>query len=118
MSMMPDNLKHLGFVIANADQEFLHSWKHRPGYLLKGWTLSPALAHVFETRQMASNVITLLDHYSKLWILDLFDSPGSFVVASDRTPRPQWLKENIPSALRSLEAAGSGGGTTNGPASR
>lgn len=91
MTIIPDNLKHIGFVIANNEEEYLHSWKHQPAYSLKVWTLSPGKAHLFETREIASNVIILLDHYSKLWILDLFDSPDAYVVGTNPSERPQWL---------------------------
>ena len=88
---IPDELHHIGFVIANDDEEFLHAWKRHPGYSLMGWALSPARAHVFQTREHASNVIRLLEYHSKLWILDLFDSPGQFVVSTESRNRPQWL---------------------------
>lgn len=91
MSNIPDDLHHIGFVIANGDEEFLHAWKRHPGYSLMGWALSPARAHVFQTREHASNVIRILDYHSKLWILDLFDSPGAYVVGTNPRERPQWL---------------------------
>lgn len=88
---IPDELHHIGFVIANEHEEFLHAWKRHPGYSLTGWALSPARAHVFQTREHASNVIRVLEYHSKLWILDLFDSPGQFVVSTESRNRPQWL---------------------------
>jgi hypothetical protein len=91
MNNPPPDLHHLGFVIANSDEEFLHDWKRGPGYSLLHWALSPALAHVFQTSQHARDVITLLDHHSKLWVLDLFESQNAFVVATDAKKRPKWL---------------------------
>jgi hypothetical protein len=87
-----NNAKPLGFIIANSDEEFLYSFKRfSDGSTLKAWTLYPLAAYRFHTYQHAKDSIRLLDHYGKLWVLDLFDTPTQVIVSTDRRDRPNWL---------------------------
>lgn len=81
----------IGFVICNSDEEFLYSFKRFPGATFKAWTLSPSHAHRFKTRTHANDCIRLLDHYGKLWVLDLFETPSQFLVGTQSKDRPKWL---------------------------
>lgn len=86
-----ENANPLGFVIANADEEFLAHFKHCPGYTLKAWVLHPNRAQVFPTRKLAQNCIRLLDHYQRLFVLDLFETEHQLILASSSKDRPHWL---------------------------
>jgi hypothetical protein len=87
-----NNPTPLGFIIANADEEFIHSFKRFPdGSTFKAWTLNPLAAYRFQSFQHARDSIRLLDHYGKLWVLDLFDTPTQVLVATENRDRPAWL---------------------------
>ena len=91
MKELPDNLEHLGFVIANDHEESVHNWKRQFGLCLIGWIPGPVFAHIFDDRQRASNIIKMFDYHSKLWILDLFHSDGQLIVSTHPRNRPPWL---------------------------
>jgi hypothetical protein len=92
MNGLPPHSKHLGFIIANNDEEFLVAWRRRPGSYGNAWTSFPDLAHLFPSPELASNVIKVMDFYSKLWVLSLFELPdGQIFVGSNDEKKPEWL---------------------------
>lgn len=92
MNGLPPHSQHLGFIIANNDEEFLAAWRRRPGSYLIGWTPCPDLAHLFPTPELASNVIKVLDYYTKLWVLNLFQLPnGQIFVGTNDEKKPEWM---------------------------
>jgi hypothetical protein len=92
MNGLPPKSKLLGFIIANDDEEFIALWRRRPGSYFTFWTPQPDQAHLFPSAELASNVIKLLDFYSKLWVLHLFELPnGQIFVGSNDEKKPEWL---------------------------
>ena len=85
------NAKSVGFVIANSDQEFLAHFQYKPGYVLKAWSLTPEHAHIFSSRQLAKNCLRLLDHYERLYVLDLFETENQLIVLAEKKTGPHWL---------------------------
>ncbi|MGZ4978222.1 MAG: hypothetical protein ACXV8O_13790 [Methylobacter sp.] len=84
-------LKEVGFVIANDREEFLHSMKTKPGISqARGWVPMPDFAKVYPTRALALEDVKQLDVYP-VWVLVLLESEGLFAVGSEDDNRPPWL---------------------------
>lgn len=85
-------LKEVGFVIANDREEFLHSSKTQPGLRqVRGWTLILDFAKVYPTRALALEEVKRLDVPYPVWVLILLESEGQIAVASDDENGPSWL---------------------------
>lgn len=85
-------LKEVGFVIANEREEFLHSMKTKPGISQsRGWVPMPDFAKVYPTRALALEDVRQLDVSYPVWVLVLLESEGQFAVGSDEDNRPSWL---------------------------
>lgn len=85
------NAKSIGFVIANSHEEFLAHFKHNPGYVLKAWSFHPEDAHIFPSRELAKNCVRLLDHFERLYVLDLYETEKQLFVVDEIKTAPHWL---------------------------
>jgi hypothetical protein len=85
-------MKHIGYIIANDREEFLHSYKCTNGIESRGWSLTPEMAKIYNTRAKAQNIANKMD-YRPVWVLELLDMENQLVVASDdEVNRPTWLR--------------------------
>ena len=84
-------MKHIGYIIANEREEFLHAYEYANGMEKRGWSLTPELAKTYTTRMKAQKIADKMD-YRPVWVLELLDTGTQLVVASDdEINRPAWL---------------------------
>jgi len=84
-------MKHIGYIIANEREEFLHAYEYANGMEKRGWSLTPELAKTYTTRAKAQKIADKMD-FRPVWVLELLDTGSQLVVASDdEINRPAWL---------------------------
>jgi len=91
MKVLPRNMKRLGYVVANDNEEYLSSYDISSFTTLSAWALTPALAYVFSTHHEIEQVIKRLPKRCRLWSLEFYETDNNFFVTTDKLIKPVWL---------------------------
>jgi hypothetical protein len=83
-----------GFVIANQHEEFLVSFKEKPGCTLTVWGGSPEQAKVFKTRfQVIQTMKKIGTEKYSLWLLSYSDVGEQIEIGCDDDTLPPWFRK-------------------------
>jgi len=83
--------KWLGYVIANENEEFLHSFKADNFHTITAWTRNPALAFRHKTSRLCQERIKRLNGKNSLWEMELLETDSHFLVGSSSENVPPWI---------------------------
>lgn len=89
-------MKHVGYVIANHQEEFLRAVRDTSTMTVIAWVRSPALAKVYRDKDKALRLVLRLSR--RLWVLELYESDTQFCVFAQGDDVPPWLQENARNA--------------------
>lgn len=85
-------MKRVGYVIANAEEEFLADFKSTSDANFRSWARVPDLAKVYSTEAKALKAVQKMALSYRVWVLELRENDSQFAVMLESNDRPPWME--------------------------
>lgn len=80
-----------GYIIANQNEEFIASYQVNEAFTALSWTLSPAFAHVFNTRSECRKAMkAVISPKYDLWEMTIIETATQYIVGCSCSVLPPW----------------------------
>lgn len=70
----------VGYIITNHQEEFLHKFEIKDKFFIRrAWTITPELAYIFDSFDIAMNIIKQLEMEHSAYVLELFETETQLI---------------------------------------